>query len=170
MATHADEEPSKLSIAMTWTAVAIVVVLVALGFAWYGASWQVRERFWSDVFGRLSGPMTLRFYLQPTLAFVAALKDGIKDARLGHKAFFWSAISDPTLQRGRLREGLMATSQMILIGLAIDTIYQFRVFERFYPVEAVLMVVMLAVIPYFVFRWVVEHVARRTLTRSGVAS
>ena len=26
--------------------------------------------------------------LQPTLAFVAALKDGIKDARSGHKAFF----------------------------------------------------------------------------------
>jgi hypothetical protein len=41
---------------------------------------------------------------------------------------------------------------MILIGMAIDTIYQFRVFERFYPVEAVLIVMMLAAIPYFVFR------------------
>jgi hypothetical protein len=170
MATRVDDAPSKLSIAMTWTAVAIVVLLLVLGFTWYGASWQVRERFWSDVFGRLSGPMTLRFYLQPTLAFVAALKDGIKDARLGHKAFFWSAVSDPTLQRGRLREGLLATSQMILIGLAIDTIYQFRVFERFYPVEAVLMVMMLAVIPYFVFRWVVEHVARWWFSRTPIAS
>jgi hypothetical protein len=155
---------------MTWAAVATVVLLLVLGFAWYGVSWQVRERFWSDVFGRLSGPMTLRFYLQPTLAFVAALKDGIKDARLGHKAFFWSTFSDPTLQRGRLREGLMGTSQMVLVGLAIDTIYQFRVFARFYPVEAVLMVLMLAVIPYFVFRWVVEHMARRWFSRTSVAS
>jgi hypothetical protein len=160
MATRDDDAPSTLSIAMTWAAVATVALLVVLGFTWYGASWQVRERFWSDIFGRLSGPMTLRFYLQPTLAFVAALKDGIKDARSGHKAFFWSTFSDPTLQRGRLREGLMATSQMMLVGLAIDTIYQFRVFDRFYPVEAVLMVLMLAVMPYFVFRWVVEHVAR----------
>jgi hypothetical protein len=104
MAPRVDDAPSKLSIAMTWTAVAIVVLLLVLGFTWYGASWQVHERFWSDVFGRLSGPMTLRFYVQPTLAFVAALKDGIKDARLGHRAFFWSAVSDPTLQRGRLRE------------------------------------------------------------------
>jgi hypothetical protein len=55
---------------------------------------------------------------------------------------------------------LMATSQMMHIGLAIDTLYQFRVFDRFYPVEAVLMVLMLAVIPYFVFRWVVERIAR----------
>jgi hypothetical protein len=170
MATHVDATPSKLSIAMTWAAVAIVALLLVLGVTWYGASWQVRERFWSDIFGRLSGPMTLRFYLQPTLAFVAALKDGIKDARLGHKAFFWSTYSDPTLQRGRLREGLMATSQMVLVGLAIDTIYQFRMFDRFYPVEAVLMVLMLAVIPYFVFRWVIEHIARWWFSRTSIAS
>jgi len=170
MAARVEDAPSKLSIAMTWTAVAIVVLLLVFGFTWYGASWQVHERFWSDVFGRLSGPMTLRFYLQPTLAFVAALKDGIKDARLGHKAFFWFAVSDPALQRGRLREGLIATSRMILIGLAIDTIYQLRVLERFYPVEAVLIVMMLAVIPYFVFRWVVEHVVRWWFSRRPIAS
>jgi hypothetical protein len=170
MTRHVNDAPSRLSIAMTWAAVATVVLLLVLGFAWYGVSWQVRERFWSDVFGRLSGPMTLRFYLQPTLAFVAALKDGIKDARLGHKAFFWSTFSDPTLQRGRLREGLMATAQMMLVGLAIDTVYQFRVFDRFYPVEAVLMVLMLAVLPYFAFRWVVEHVARWWFSRRPIAS
>jgi hypothetical protein len=146
--------------AMTWAVVAITVVLIALGVAWYGVSWQVNERFWSDVFGRLHGPMTIRFYLQPALAFVAALKDGIKDARVGHKAFFWTALWDPTQQRGRLREGLIATSQMALIGFAMDTIYQFKEFDRFYHAEAVMMVLLLAVFPYFVFRWLVEHVAR----------
>jgi hypothetical protein len=35
---------------------------------------------------------------------------------------------------------------------------QFEVFDRFYPVEAVLL--LLAVLPYFVFRWLVEHAAR----------
>jgi hypothetical protein len=170
VATHVGDAPSRLSIAMMWTAVAITALLFVLGFAWYGTSWQVRERFWSDIFGRLGGPMTLRFFLQPTLACVAALKDGVKDARSGHKAFFWSTLSDPTEQRGRLREGLMATSQMMLIGLAMDTVYQFRVLDRFYPVEAVLMVLLLAVIPYFVFRWVVEHVARWWFSHTPVAS
>src|SRR5215510_10808584 len=128
MATHVDDAPSRLSIAMMWTAVAITAMLLVLGVSWYGASWQVRERFWSDIFGRLSGPMTVRFFLQLTLGFIAALKDGIKDARL-----------DPAHPRNHLREGLMATSQMMLIGFAMDTIYQFKVFDRFYPVEAVLM-------------------------------
>lgn len=162
--------PSRLSRAMSWVALAITVVLVVLGIAWYGLSWEVNERFWTDVFGRMHGPMTIRFYLQPTLAFVAALKDGIADARLGHKAFFWTALWDPTQPRGRLREGLMSTSQMALIGLAMDTVYQFKVFDRFYPVEAVTMVLLLAIIPYFVLRWVVEHVARWSLSRSRTAA
>ncbi|HEY7185363.1 MAG TPA: hypothetical protein VH436_02385 [Vicinamibacterales bacterium] len=157
MATHVDDAPSRLSIVMMGTAVAITAMLLVLGISWYGASWQVRERFWSDISGRLSGPMTVRFFLQPTLGFIAALKDGIKDARL-----------DAAYPPNHLREGLMATSQMMLIGFAMDTIYQFKVFDRFYPVEAVLMVLLLAVIPYFLFRWVVEHIARVWFSRTPV--
>jgi hypothetical protein len=165
-----ESAPSRLSVAMTWAVVVITAVLLVLGVVWYGWSWEVHERFWTDVFGRLQGPMTTRFYLQPTLAFVAALKDGVKDARLGHKAFFWTALWDPTQPRGRLREGLMSTSQMALIGFAMDTVYQFRVFDRFYPGEAVMMVLLLAVLPYFVLRWIIEHVARWSFSRSRGAS
>jgi hypothetical protein len=49
-------------------------------------------------------------------------------------------------------------------------IYQFRVFHRFDPVEAVVMLLLLAVVPYFVLLWVVEPVARWLLSRSGPAS
>ena len=165
-----ERAPSRLSVAMTWAVVAITAVLLVLGVAWYGWSWEVQERFWTDVFGRLHGPMTIRFYLQPTLAFVAALKDGVRDARLGHKAFFWTALWDPTQPRGRLREGLTSISQMALVGFAMDTVYQFKVLDRFYPGEAVMMVILLAILPYFVLRWIVEQVARWSLSRSGVAS
>jgi hypothetical protein len=41
---------------------------------------------------------------------------------------------------------------VVLLGLSMDAIYQFRVFDRFYPVEALMMAVLLAVIPYFVLR------------------
>ena len=58
----------------------------------------------------------------------------------------------------------MSTAQMALIGIAMDVVYQFKVFDRFYPVEAVMMVLLLAVLPYFVLRWIVEHVARWSLS------
>jgi hypothetical protein len=152
--------PSKLAVAMTWLVVAISVALMVVGIYWYGVSWEVQQRFWADIFGRFGGPMTFRFYLQPAMAFIAALIDGINDARYGHKSFFWSVRGDPTQRAGRLREGLISTARVALLGLSMDAIYQFKVLDRFYPAEAVMMALLLAVIPYFIFRWIVEKVAR----------
>ena len=86
------------------------------------------------------------------------------------ETFFWTALWDPKQERGRLREGLISTSRMALIGFGMDTIYQFKVLFRFCPVEAVTMVLLLAVIPYFVFRWIVEHVARWWFARKSASS
>ena len=155
---------------MTWLVVAISAVLLALGIFWYGWSMEVHHRFWADIFGRLHGPMTFRFYLQPTMAFIAALIDGIRDARFGHKSFFWTAQHDPTQHAGRLREGLISTARVALLGLSMDAIYQFKVLDRFYPAEAVMMALLLAVIPYFIFRWVIEYVARWWLARKSASS
>jgi hypothetical protein len=152
--------PSRLAVAMTWLVLAISAALVALGIYWYGVSWEVQQRFWGDIFGRFGGPMTFRFYLQPAMAFIAALIDGINDARYGHKSFFWSVHGDPSQHAGRLREGLISTARVALLGLSMDAIYQFKVLDQFYPAEAVMMALLLAVIPYFIFRWIVEKVAR----------
>ena len=52
----------------------------------------------------------------------------------------------------------------------MDVIYQFKEFDRFYPAEAVMMAILLAVLPYFIFRWIVENVARWWLARNSAAS
>ncbi len=44
--------------------------------------------------------MTFRFYLQPAMALLAAIPDGIRDARAGHKPLFGRRLglerNDPT--------------------------------------------------------------------------
>jgi cellobiose-specific phosphotransferase system component IIC len=162
-----DDAPSTFARAMTWLVVALTVVLLALSIYWYGWSMEIHRRFWADIFDRVYGPMTFRFYLQPTMALLAALPDGIKDARLGHKSFFWSALWNPDAPTGRLREGLISTARVVLLGLSMDVIYQNKVFDRFYPGEALMMALLLAVIPYFIFRWIVERVARWSLSHKG---
>lgn len=154
------EAPSRISLMTTWFAVALTVVLLALGIFWYGFSPQIQHRFWSDIFARFGGPMTFRFFLQPTMAAIAALYDGIKDAREGHKSFFWTARRDPTQQAGRLREGFISTARILLLGISMDVIYQFKELDTFYPAEAAVIAILLAVVPYFIFRWIVELVAR----------
>ncbi len=37
--------------------------------------------------------MTFRFILQPVMAAIAALHDGIKDARLGRSPYFWTVAA-----------------------------------------------------------------------------
>lgn len=157
--------PSKAAVAMTWAVVLISLGSVLFGLVRYGFSLQVHERFWSDIFERLHGPMTFRFYLQPTMGLIAALHDGVKDVREGHKAFFWTALWDRSQEPGRLREGLLATSRIALLGFGMDTVYQLKALDRFYPAEAVLMVLVLAILPYFIFRWAIERIARWQLAR-----
>ena len=63
-------KPSRSVRVMTWLAVGLSAVLLVWGIAQYGWSTEFNQRFWSDIFSRASGPMTFRFYLQPTMAFI----------------------------------------------------------------------------------------------------
>ena len=159
--------PSTLAVAVTWLAVALSIALLTLGAAWYGVSLEVHRRFWVDFADRLDGPMTFRFYLQPAMALLAAIPDGIRDARGAGKSFLWSTLWDPNARTGRLKEGLTSVSRVILLGIVMDVIYQIKKLDQFYPGEAVVLAILLAVIPYFVFRWIVEHIARWWFARRG---
>ena len=152
---------------LTWLVVGLAAFMLGLGTFLHGFSVDVHHRFWSDIFGRLDGPMSFRFILQPLTAFLAALPDGIDDAKHGHSAFFWTDRSDTSLKRGRLRQGLTSVARVILLGITIDIIYQLKVFDEFYPAEAVAMAILLAIIPYFIFRWIVERIVRWQIGRQA---
>ena len=128
--------------------------------ALYGFSAAVRERIWQNLLDRPGGPMTFRFILQPTMATIAALLDGIKDARTGRTPYFWTILTDPAKRGDRLNEGLIATARVILLGLCMDLIYQFIVFDTFHPAEAVIIAVLLAFVPYLLLRGPIARVAR----------
>lgn len=166
----ASDTPSRGSMIFTWLVLLLAVLLLVWGTIKYGFSLDTQQRFWSDIFDRFGGPMTFRVFLQPIMAGVAALHDGMKDAREGHKSFFWTAWRHPSQQTGRLREGLISVARVMLLAICIDVIYQLRELDDFYPAEAVIIAVLLAVIPYFIFRWIVEHVARWWIAREGGAA
>ena len=104
--------------------------------------------------------MSFRFILQPAMAAIAAIHDGVKDARTGRSPYFWTIARNPRKRVGRLREGLIATARIILLGLAMDVIYQLLVFKTFYPVEALIVALLLAFVPYLLIRGPVTRVAR----------
>lgn len=145
--------------ALAWLVVVLAVALIVLGAVWYGLSAEVHHRIWRDILDRPGGPMTFRFILQPCMAAIAAMHDGVQDARLGRAPYFWTVLHDPAERRGRLREGLFSTARIILLGLGMDAIYQYRVLNTFFPGEAVLIALLLAFVPYLILRGPFARVA-----------
>ena len=164
------ETATRAQILTAWIVVIIAAALVVLGLLWYGLSAEVHSRIWKDIFERPGGPMSFRFILQPTMAALAALHDGIRDARLGRDPYLWTVLANPQKRAGRLREALIATGRILLLGFAMDGIYQATVLKTFYPGEMVIIAVLLAFVPYLLLRGSFARIARWWMSRQSAGS
>jgi hypothetical protein len=162
------DAPSRSALIQARLAAGLLVGLVAGGALWYGVSDESLGRLWSDILDRPGGPMTFRFILQPAMALIAALRDGVTDARLGRRPYVWALIHgvrDPQGRGGRLWEGIVSTARILILGVVMDTLYQWVVFKTFYPVQAAVIAVLLAFVPYLVLRGPIQRIAHHWIAR-----
>ena len=136
-------------------------MLIVAGVLWHGITVGAFKRLWQNLVEEPTGPMRFRFILQPLMAAIVAIRDGRKDARTGRSPYFWTVLRKPQERVARLREGLNATARIFLLGIAMDAIYQVIVLKRFYPVEALIIALLLAFVPYLLIRGPVARIARR---------
>ena len=122
---------------------------------------EILSRFWNQLIAQPSGPLAFRLVLQPIMASILAFRDGLKDAREGRPPYTWTLWTDPAYRASYLREGLKRISRVIIFALVMDAIYQFMVLRWFYPVEALVTVFLVAVLPYLLIRGPAARLARR---------
>ena len=79
--------------------IACGILLLAAGVLWRGVAWGVCQRIWRNLVERPSGPMSFRFILQPSMAAIAAIHDGIKDVRTGRAPYFAPSALPPISKR-----------------------------------------------------------------------
>jgi hypothetical protein len=120
-------------------------------------------RFMQNMAARLDGPLHLRFILQPSMAILLALRDGIQDVRSGEPAYLWSLFADRANRIARLKRGWRSIGKVFLVALGIDGIYQIVAFRFVYVGEALLTASLLAIVPYALLRGPVNRIARRVL-------
>jgi len=119
------------------------------------------SRIAENLAGRVSGPMTFRLILQPVMAAFLAIRSGLKDAREGKPAYFWAIFTDPAHRRDMLQDGWKSVGKVFILAIVLDAAYQFIALRWFYPVEAMLVAAILALIPYLLMRGPVNRIAKR---------
>lgn len=122
---------------------------------------DILTRFFENLADRVSGPMKFRLVLQPLMAVIFAIKDGMKDAHEGRVPYFWAMFTDPGHRREMMRNGWKSVGKIFILALILDAVYQLMVLRWFYPGEAVVVAFILAIVPYVVLRGPVNRFTPR---------
>jgi len=109
---------------------------------------------------RVSGPMQFRLVLQPLVASVYAVRDGLKDAKTGKSPYLWALISGSSHRLHIVKDGWKSVSTVFFMALAVDVVYQLIELRFVYPGEAVLVALVLAIVPYLIIRGLITRLAR----------
>jgi hypothetical protein len=72
--------------------VAVAASLIVAGVLWHGVTLENFQRMWTNLTDRPSGPMAFRFILQPSMATIAAIRDGLHDGRTERSPYLWTIL------------------------------------------------------------------------------
>ena len=123
--------------------------------------------FWTDFLARFDGPLHFRLFVQPMMAIVFAVRDGMRDAREGRSAYLWTLLTDAAQRRYLLESGWTGISKVFVLAVVLDVVSQLIVSRDVKPVEALLTAAVLALIPYALLRGPVNRAVRSSRTRKS---
>jgi len=114
------------------------------------------EELWSRIVenfsGRLTGPLNFRILLQPIMAVVIAVIDGIKDAKGGKPAYFWAIFAGSAQPKELIKSGWKSVGKIFILAVVLDIVYQLKAHSRIYPGEIIIVSILLAILPYVLLR------------------
>ena len=113
-----------------------------------------------NLVARITGPMKFRLLMQPATALFLAIRDGLRDARAGKRAYFWRAFADRGDRDAMLKEGWKSIGKVFIFAVVLDMVYQIIETRWVYPGEAVIVAIILAIIPYVLFRGPANRIAQ----------
>jgi hypothetical protein len=66
---------------------------------------------------RTEGPLKFRFFLQPAMAILLAIRNGIQDWRAGKPPYLWEVCEDPAMRKSMITRGLEIDLQIFHFGV-----------------------------------------------------
>lgn len=116
--------------------------------------------FLEDVPKRLTGPGRFRFVLQPLIAIILGIKSGLADAKAGRPPFLYGLFFGRGHRRALFRSSLAAVVNLLLMGVLMDSIFQWVILGVSHPFAALLVGPILVLTPYTLARAAANRISR----------
>jgi hypothetical protein len=114
-------------------------------------------RFLADIPARLSGPGRFRFILQPLVATILGIRDGLADARAARPPYLFGVLFRPAERTGLVVSGARSLANLLLMGILLDTVFQWVILGAAYPGAALVVGPVLITGPYAAVRALVNR-------------
>ena len=128
---------------------------------------DIFTRLWSNLAGRITGPMNFRLLLQPLVAACFAIWSGIKDARAGRPAFLWTVVTDPDQRPALLRSAWKDVGKVFILAMILDAVYQLIQLRAVHLLELLIVAPTLAFVPYILLRGPVTRLVAALIRRKS---
>ena len=119
------------------------------------------ERALNDLINRASGAMKLRLILQPLIAIYFAIRAGKRDAKQNRPPFLLEYYTHFKKRRELFKSAWKDIGKVFIVAFILDCIYQKIALTDFYPGEALVAALILAVIPYGLMRAFTTRFSKR---------
>jgi hypothetical protein len=117
--------------------------------------------FLADLAGRLNGPGTLRFVIQPLVALLLGMRDGRGDALAGRPPYGWALVFYSGHRRESARQGALSIAKPFVIALVVDAVLSYLTQGAVHPGETLVVACLLVALPYVVARAGTNRLVRR---------
>jgi hypothetical protein len=125
-----------------------------------GGIYLFSRAFLEDLPKRLTGPGRFRFVLQPLIAVLLGIRSGLADARAGRPPYLLGLATDRQRRGELLREGFGTVANLLLMGILLDSVFQWAILGASYPGPALVVGPVLIATPYTLARALSNRVAR----------
>ncbi len=125
-----------------------------------GGFYLFSRAFVEDLPKRLMGPGRFRFILQPLVATILGIRSGRADARAARPPYLLGLVTDREHRHELMRDGLASVANLLLVGILLDSVFQWVILGQSYPGAALVVGPVLITTPYAIARALANRVAR----------
>ena len=130
-----------------------------------GGMYLFSHAFLEDLPKRLTGPGRFRFILQPLIATILGIRSGMADARAGRPPYLLGLATDRVHRPELMRDGLRSIANLLLMGILLDSVFQWVILGQSYPGAALVVGPVLITTPYAIARALANRATRSSAPR-----